>query len=379
MGLTITNETKLPIEERMDQLYIGVGNLFSRSVVEITTVTCEDLGYATPNFTTAGVYHLHGHAIVDHVPLPWSLILKIIQQDSGEKENPQHHNYWRREALVLQSGILKELPESVRAPECYLVQEQPDGTIWLWMERVEGEVPASLEQFESIAFRLGCFNGAYLTGKELPRAEWICQSWLKSWTAASRKYAPSTESYTSRLHTKHELDIWAWYKDFDRQIGGYLNALERLPRVLAHQDLSQMNMLLAREDFLDAPLMLIDWQFMSISGIGEDLGKLYGVNMSLGIIPENEYEVFREALFTSYMQGLRSAGWRGLEVQARYGFCVSTALRSVWEVPQFFAAAGQLEHDPHNTGLEERYTRLTKIIQVHRQMAGEADRIQRYH
>lgn len=375
MNLEIHNHTALLIADMMDQLYTCVRSVFGQSAIEITAVTCEDLGYATPNFTTAGVYHLHGYANVDHARLPWSLILKIIQQDSGEKDEPQHYNYWKREALVLESGILKNLPRSVQAPECYLVEDRQDGTIGLWMERVEGEAPASLKQFEEVALRLGRFNGAYLTGKKLPDEEWICKSWLKSWTTASRMYAPDIAAYASRLHKKHEADIWGWYQDFNGQIGNHLNALQALPRVLAHQDLSQMNMLLARKAAHDEPLMLIDWQFMSISGTGEDLGKLYGVNMSLGIIPVSGYTGFGEALFNAYIKGLRETGWRGMEPQARYGYCISTALRSVWEVPQFFSVAEQLESDPLNSGLQERYTRLEEIIKIHIKMAGEAEEL----
>ncbi|WP_449290192.1 phosphotransferase [Paenibacillus motobuensis] len=48
-----------------------------------------------------------------------------------------------------------------------------------------------------------------------------------------------------------------------------MDSLSQLPRVLAHQDLGQKNMILTS----NFQLVLIDWQFLSISGIGEDLGK----------------------------------------------------------------------------------------------------------
>ncbi|WP_238649976.1 hypothetical protein [Paenibacillus piscarius] len=119
--------------------------------------------------------------------------------------------------------------------------------------------------------------------------------------------------------------------------------------------------------------MLIDWQFMSISGIGEDLGKLFGVNMSLGIIPPEQYLRFQTSLYNAYLEGLRDMGWQGDAGLVKYGFCLSTALRSVWEVPQFFSILAQLEDDPDNTQLKERLNRLDCIINVHKQMAMEAD------
>ncbi|WP_425542067.1 phosphotransferase [Paenibacillus motobuensis] len=53
------------------------------------------------------------------------------------------------------------------------------------------------------------------------------------------------------------------------KINEKLDSLSQLPRVLAHQDLGQKNMILTS----NFQLVLIDWQFLSISGIGEDLGK----------------------------------------------------------------------------------------------------------
>lgn len=64
------------------------------------------------------------------------------------------------------------------------------------------------------------------------------------------------------------------------------------------------------------------------------------------------------------------AGDAGL---VRYGFCLSAALRSVWELPQFFCILAQLENEPNNGKLKERLTRLECIITVQKQMALEAN------
>ena len=87
--------------------------------------------------------------------------IRSYYADTEEKDNFVHHNYWRREALVFESGVLKELPNSICNTKSYLVEEQQDGTIWLWMEYVEGDYPYTIEQFSYIARQLGRFNGAY--------------------------------------------------------------------------------------------------------------------------------------------------------------------------------------------------------------------------
>lgn len=274
---------------------------------------------------------------------------------------------------MCESKILDELPGSIQAAKCYLAEEQRDGTVWLWMEYIEGEYAHTKQDFDYIAEQLGCFNGAYFMAKKIPDQEWICRSWLRSWTTSSRMYAPDLPIDINQLHREQERSIWTWFQKFTKQIDRILNILNQLPRVLAHQDLSQMNMLLNRSNKGEERLVLIDWQFMSISGIGEDLGKMFGVNLSLGIIPIHRYEEYKESLFQAYIKGLQDMGWQGDERLARYGYCLSTALRSVWEVPQYFALTAQLASDPLNSNLQERITQLEQIITIHQKMALEAE------
>ncbi|MDH6368659.1 tRNA A-37 threonylcarbamoyl transferase component Bud32 [Paenibacillus sp. PastF-3] len=374
IGFFMDNGRGYVLENKMDQLNISVQQIFGEQEVEIVNFTCEDLDYKTPNFTTAGIFHLQGIALINHEQLPWSIILKIIKSDSAEKEDPAHHNYWRREALVFESKILDELPGSIQAPKCYLVEEQVDGTVWLWMERIEGEFAHTKEQFDIIAERLGRFNGAYLSGKNTPNDQWICRSWLRSWTTSSIMYAPNPEEYIHHLYRDNDQSLWAWFQGFMKRIDNNLNALHRLPRVLAHQDLSQMNMLLTQT----GELVLIDWQFMSLSGLGEDLGKMFGVNMSLGVIPIDRYEEFKESLFHSYIKGLKASGWQGDESLARYGYCLSTALRSVWEVPQYFLLSTQMCADSDYLKLQDRVARLEQIINIQREMEEECSALKVY-
>jgi len=373
MHAEIKNNTSIPIENKMDRISVCVQSIYENEAIELVTITCDDMGYKTPNFTTSGIFRVHGLVKLTNKLKPWCVILKIIKPDTAEKDRLEHHNYWRREALVFESGVLNELPDSISAAKSFLVEEQQDGTVWIWMEYIEGEYAHTIEQLSYIARRLGRFNGAYLTGiKTVPNHEWICRAWLKSWTTASRMYAPDMKEYASRIATENEQSMWAWYQEILQSIDSMLDSLQQLPRVLAHQDLGQMNMLLVNKEAGESQLVLIDWQFMSISGIGEDLGKLFGVHLSLGVISPDEYISFQTSVFDAYIEGLRDKGWQGDARLARYGFCLSTALRSVWEVPQFFYTLAQLEKEPHNTQLKERFNQFSHIIAVHKQMALEA-------
>ncbi|MCR8657363.1 phosphotransferase [Paenibacillus endoradicis] len=369
------NNTKILIENKLQQLNSCLQQIFNSERIAIKAATCDDIGYTTLNFTTAGIYHLHGVVIVEGEQMPWSIILKIIKADSLEKEESTHHNYWQREALVYESKLLDDLPNSIRAPKCYLIEEQQDNTIWMWMERVIGRYAEKSEHFDYIARQLGRFNGDYLTTKEIPNQEWICRNWLRSWITASRMYAPSLEDYSNSLLNDEERNIWDWYQTFSNEIERNLFYLEKLPRVLAHQDMSQMNMFIVENRQLEDELVLIDWQFMSISGVGEDLAKMFGVNMSQGIIPTEKYNIFQENLYEAYINGLHDMGWQGNEQQARYGYCIGTALRSVWEVPKYFTLAAQLQSDKLNQQLQDSVAQLREIIIIQMAMAYEAENL----
>jgi hypothetical protein len=54
-----------------------------------------------------------------------SLILKAVGPASGSLE-PSTWGYWKREALVYQSGLLNDLPGDLITPRCLGIVENPD-------------------------------------------------------------------------------------------------------------------------------------------------------------------------------------------------------------------------------------------------------------
>ncbi|MGV2805089.1 hypothetical protein GNF85_15810, partial [Clostridium perfringens] len=127
--IILKNNSNIPIEDKIDQINACIESIHGNSTAELVSITCDDIGYKTPNFTTSGIFRLHGLMKVYNELKPWCVILKIIKPDTAEKDNMKHHNYWRREALVFESGVLRELPDSIYGAESYLVEEQQDGTI----------------------------------------------------------------------------------------------------------------------------------------------------------------------------------------------------------------------------------------------------------
>ena len=101
-------------------------------------------------------YRFSGNAHSGEDVLPWSLILKVIRSPDG-KDDPASLNYWKREALAYQSGLLDNLPGGTRAPQCFGIVEQPGLETWLWLEEIADETQGNwtLEQYGIVAHHLG--------------------------------------------------------------------------------------------------------------------------------------------------------------------------------------------------------------------------------
>ena len=127
-----------------------------------------------------GIYRLAGsaHGQAAGQVYPWSLVVKIFSDaalgptpnDIGDTiQDPTDGNYWKREILVYQSGMLDELAGGLVAPRGYGVTEHA-GEWRLWLEDVE-ESPKTwpLERYGVAARQLGQFNGAYLVDRAAAR------------------------------------------------------------------------------------------------------------------------------------------------------------------------------------------------------------------
>ncbi len=131
---------------------------------------------------TRGVYRVAGTGRDQDREVEWSLILKVLSltpegRALGVSEQ-EHVLYWKREALVYQSDLLDDLPGGLRGPRCYAITEQPDESVWLWLEDVKDLYGPRwpLEQYARAAHHLGQMNGAYLAGRSLPDYPWLVRT-----------------------------------------------------------------------------------------------------------------------------------------------------------------------------------------------------------
>ncbi|MBD2869073.1 phosphotransferase [Paenibacillus sp. IB182493] len=337
----------------------------------LTDWRCDPIGSPNGNFVTGGVYRISGNTEVGNgAVLSWTLILKVVIADP-KRDDPVHYNYWRREVMAYQSGALRRLPAQFIVPECYAVDEKDDGLVWLWLEDMKHE-PRAWERndYAYAAEKLGEFQAAYLHGQPLPEWPWVNRGWMRSWINECKNYRtmPRTEDWTAASERVYAL--LDPFRELEGSIVDWLAALDRLPKTFAHQDYYELNILWHADRCQERRIALIDWQFASISGIGEDLGRFLGLSVSVGQVPIDQFGEYRELLLSSYLKGMRDAGWRGDETLPRFGYLAAFALRSVWEVPKLLQKLAQDEHSSESL-------RLLQIAEYQLEAGIEAERLRK--
>lgn len=85
--------------------------------------------------TGTALYRFSGLASLAAGTAPWSLILKVLNEDSN-RADPDHPEWWRREAEAYRSGHLESLTVGLSSPRCFGVVDHPGEGCWIWLEEV---------------------------------------------------------------------------------------------------------------------------------------------------------------------------------------------------------------------------------------------------
>lgn len=282
-------------------------------------------------FSGAAVYRVQGRAQLVHQLTPWSFILKILSPATGGQA-PTDFDYWQREALLYQSGLLADLPPDLVAPHCFAVVDMGDDTRWLWLEDMgeATEVAWPLQQYGLAARHLGQFNGAYLVGRPLPQAPWLRATDVGQRLTLAEpgihalpqlRHHPLFAELLAGDRVERMVHLWA-------ERARLLAGLARLPQTLCHRDAFRHN-LLARHDAKGrAQTVALDWGMAGLGVLGEELVPLFAATLSFVAVPLDRIPELDALIFAGYVAGLRDAGWQGDERLARFGFAASAALKA---------------------------------------------------
>jgi hypothetical protein len=289
----------------------------------VTSITYAAMsgGFASGTVGGRGTFRFSGAA----GEASWSLILKVLGRVNGTgSDNPHEWNYWKREILAYQSGLLDDLPGGVRAPRCFGVVEHPDAEYWIWLEDAgTASHTWDMAHYARAARDLGRFNGAYLTGHPLPDRPWFTRGRVRNWLDLSRPVLDDLPAHLAGRTRRHWLTprtaeavgtLW-------RAREPILAALDRLPRCLCHHDAFSRNLFVGEQG-----TTAIDWQIMGTGAVGEEIMPLICVSVQFMHLPAAEMASLEATVFAAYLEGLRDAGWRGEERDVRLGYAASAAL-----------------------------------------------------
>jgi phosphotransferase family enzyme len=211
--------------------------------------------------------------------------------------DPSAPYYWRREALVYESGLLDGL-DGLRAPDLLGLFEREDGSVALWLEDVPESPPWTPEKLGAFARRLG--RAQAVLARRLPDKEWLRRGFLRRYLQLHEIEGAECETVLARLDT--------------------------LPHTFAHNDLHPANV-------HGHGTVVLDWAFSGLAPLGLDAGVLVADGIADKAIEAEHANAAGTAVWDGYSAGLRDAGFDGDVDAIRWAFLRGTALRLSWLDP----------------------------------------------
>jgi len=305
----------------------AVRRRLGRPRATVTSLEARSVAYTNIAPTERQLWLLSGSARDGGASLPWSLVLKAFRRptDASSTDDLTAYPYWRREAEFYGSALPSEIRPRLCAVACYGVEERSPDEIWIWLDALTDEHgdtwPAA--RYNVAAEHLGEFGGLHAVGGFLPSHAWFGDS-RKIMTHFSIEHPgisgpvlkalespPTTSPRGSRaLGTPRDRQILL--ETFRRQ-SRFLDALDRLPRTLCHNDAMRSNLFAMRSPDESAMTVAIDWALVGLGPVGGDLGGLIPGSAFFFKLPVADLERLERldrASFEAYCTGLAGAGAR---------------------------------------------------------------------
>ena len=301
----------------------------------------------TGNPATVGLFRLAGIARTSGGgEVPWIMVLKVVADVdlTGDPlvdrytHEPEGINYWKREALAFNSGLLIDWPGPLVPVHCYGVEEVSKSQAWIWLEAREGAGPHALwtiEQLASAAYDFGALAAQWRSKlPDVGQYPWLAQRWLRGWVALVRIYAVdhflehdgcgNGSAVEPFLDWSTRRRIAELISDADDLLTGF----DSLPVTLAHHDPQWGNLFAAAPDESPARTVAIDWGFFGLAPIGSDLGLHIGQNIMSWGIDQRRAAEHDQASTVAYISGLEDYGWNGDVDSVKFARATAAALNA---------------------------------------------------
>jgi len=317
--------------------------------------------------------------------VPWSSVLKVFGHEALDRRGVDIST-GTREILAYRSSLLADLPGPLRAPRVLGIDENEQGTIWLWLEDLTDLYARRwpLDQFGLAARHLGAFNGAYLVSRALPT-----YSWLNPWLNRHRAGVEQVPGFLPELQRVTQLPpiqrlfgatiaLRAAHVLRDQAL--FVRMLSQLPQPLCHHESSLANLFARRRSDGELETVAVDWEQVGPGPVGADIATLvFGTMRRCEFDAERAIEL-DQVVFAGYVAGLRDAGWDGEVEQVRLGYTAAVALR--WSflasaLRELAEGAPQVQHPSHGWHVtpDAAITQWVRLIEFTLDRADEARRL----
>jgi hypothetical protein len=307
--------------------------------------------------TTRSIFRVCGTARTISGDAAWTMVLKIVAAPGTPADPPSPAN-GDREPLAYRSGLLEGL-SGVRAPRCYGVIDRPGGGYWLWLEDVVDAIGRQWprERYLLAARHLGEFNAT--NARIVARADaypWLSRSPL---AGAAREMTPGVarirdargNPYVAEAISPEAADALL---SLVGNLDGWLARLDGMPQTICHWDAHRANLISSRSPQGMTETVAIDWAGIGFGPFGAETSKLLSQTVNFYGMREDALPALDAELFEHYVDGLRSAGWRGDTQVVRFGHTAASAVRLVVRT----ATALELAFNPQARAGFERASKL---------------------
>ncbi len=311
-----------------------------------------DYPFGTPS--TAGLDRLKGTArLSGGETAEWSVFVKRLQSVrwwSGLSVVPEPMRAgfiatmpWRLEVAVHRSGIADLLPDGMRLPAAYRIDETPDDRATVWMEDVvETERPWDLDRFAHAALllgRLAARRQPHQVGPLLPRPGVTTPGHGLRYYAGGRVQRVAVRALAADETWRHPLLSAAVCATGDHllradllalaeRLPAVLDALDRLPQTYQHGDASTQNLLVPAAE--PDTFVVIDWGFDCPQAAGFDLGQLLIGLGHAGVLEPEALRVVHGVITDAFTEGLNASGTIATAAQVRLGYLGSLLVRAAF-------------------------------------------------
>jgi hypothetical protein len=283
--------------------------------------------------STVGVWR----AAVGEQPVVIKRLARPEPHDPGELSDPEHYAYWRREADVLDTGIVAATDGMHCVPAA--VEEDPEG-ITLTREWVEDAATSGL----FVARGLAQFAGSLAV-----RPRFLARHQLRDRLArVERRGGWPTLARTSVADVAHHL----WVRRTTM-----LERAAALPQVAQHGDATHVNLLGRDGDRVVA----VDWATLGVDHVGSDLGLL-----ALGA--REDMEPLLETYLLGLPEGLATA--EEVALGARITAVYTALTRAEWALERVAGGEGALaakyRHPavaPHLRTLQRQFPQIEALVE----------------